>query len=153
VQCVPHRSAAWPSESRQEKQAAVPGFGDPCGPACPTSDPATTGPSWPQRSSTSSPAAGVTVDFAATRRNVPTRGSDVNALVGRTFRIGDALCEGRRLYEPLRPPEPAQRPIGLTTRRYGDGPRGRRLSNVAHVRHVAANWLPHYGASMLTHLR
>jgi hypothetical protein len=100
VQCVPHRSAAWPSESRQEKQAAVPGFGDPCGPACPTSDPATTGPSWPQRSSTSSPAAGVTVDFAAIRRNVPTRGSDVNALVGRTFRIGDVLCEGRRLCEP-----------------------------------------------------
>jgi MOSC domain-containing protein YiiM len=45
-------------------------------------------------------AAGVTVDFAATRRNVLTRGIDVNALVGRTFRIGDVLCEGRRLCEP-----------------------------------------------------
>jgi hypothetical protein len=45
-------------------------------------------------------AAGRTVDFAATRRNVLTRGIDVNALVGRTFRIGDVLCEGRRLCEP-----------------------------------------------------
>jgi MOSC domain-containing protein YiiM len=45
-------------------------------------------------------AAGVDVDFAATRRNVLTRGIDVNALVGRRFRIGDVLCEGRRLCEP-----------------------------------------------------
>jgi hypothetical protein len=45
-------------------------------------------------------AAGRTVDFAATRRNVLTRGVDVNALVGRTFRIGDVLCQGRRLCEP-----------------------------------------------------
>jgi hypothetical protein len=45
-------------------------------------------------------AAGHTVDFAATRRNVLTRGIDVNALVGRTFRIGEVLCEGRRLCEP-----------------------------------------------------
>jgi hypothetical protein len=45
-------------------------------------------------------AAGVTVDFAATRRNVLTRGIDVNALVGRTFRIGEVLCAGRRLCEP-----------------------------------------------------
>ena len=45
-------------------------------------------------------AAGVPVDFAATRRNVLTRGIDVNALVGRTFRIGDVLCRGRRLCEP-----------------------------------------------------
>ena len=45
-------------------------------------------------------AAGHTVDFAATRRNVLTRGIDVNALVGRTFRIGDILCQGRRLCEP-----------------------------------------------------
>jgi hypothetical protein len=43
---------------------------------------------------------GVHVDFAATRRNVLTHGIDVNALVGRTFRIGDVLCEGRRLCEP-----------------------------------------------------
>jgi hypothetical protein len=45
-------------------------------------------------------AAGVPVEFAATRRNVLTRGVDVNALVGRTFRIGGVLCRGRRLCEP-----------------------------------------------------
>jgi hypothetical protein len=45
-------------------------------------------------------AAGHTLDFAGTRRNVLTRGIDVNALVGRRFRIGDVLCEGRRLCEP-----------------------------------------------------
>jgi hypothetical protein len=45
-------------------------------------------------------AAGWPLDFAGTRRNVLTRGIDVNALVGRTFRIGDVLCEGRRLCEP-----------------------------------------------------
>src|SRR5207302_15076 len=45
-------------------------------------------------------AAGQVPDSAATRRNVLTRGIDVNALVGRTFRIGDVLCEGRRLCEP-----------------------------------------------------
>jgi hypothetical protein len=45
-------------------------------------------------------AGGVTVDFAATRRNVLTRGIDVNALVGRTFQIGEVLCAGRRLCEP-----------------------------------------------------
>ncbi|MCV2490321.1 hypothetical protein OF117_13205 [Geodermatophilus sp. YIM 151500] len=45
-------------------------------------------------------AAGHPLEFAATRRNVLTRGIDVNALVGRTFRIGDVLCAGRRLCEP-----------------------------------------------------
>ena len=45
-------------------------------------------------------AAGHTLDFASTRRNVLTRGIDVNALVGRTFRIGEVLCRGRRLCEP-----------------------------------------------------
>ncbi|MGY1712543.1 MOSC domain-containing protein [Geodermatophilus sp. SYSU D00758] len=45
-------------------------------------------------------AVGVAVDFAATRRNVLTRGIDVNALVGRRFRIGDVVCEGLRLCEP-----------------------------------------------------
>jgi hypothetical protein len=45
-------------------------------------------------------AAGQTLDFAGTRRNVLTRGIDVNALVGRRFRIGDVLCEGRRPCEP-----------------------------------------------------
>src|SRR3954447_4091484 len=36
----------------------------------------------------------------ATRRNVTTRGLDVNALNGRRFRIGTVLCEGTRLCEP-----------------------------------------------------
>jgi hypothetical protein len=44
--------------------------------------------------------AGLDLDFAGTRRNVLTRGIDVNGLVGRRFRIGDVLCEGRRLCEP-----------------------------------------------------
>jgi hypothetical protein len=45
-------------------------------------------------------AAGVTMSFADTRRNVLTRGVDVNALVGRRFRIGGVVCAGRRLCEP-----------------------------------------------------
>jgi hypothetical protein len=45
-------------------------------------------------------AAGSSLEFAGTRRNVLTRGLDVNALVGRRFRLGDVLCEGRRLCEP-----------------------------------------------------
>jgi hypothetical protein len=45
-------------------------------------------------------AAGQPLDFAGTRRNVLTRGIDVNALVGRRFRIGDVECEGLRLCEP-----------------------------------------------------
>ena len=35
-----------------------------------------------------------------TRRNITTRGIDVNALVGRRFRIGDVECEATRLCEP-----------------------------------------------------
>jgi MOSC domain-containing protein YiiM len=34
------------------------------------------------------------------RRNVVVRGTDLNALVGRTFTLGDLVCEGRRLCEP-----------------------------------------------------
>ena len=34
------------------------------------------------------------------RRNVVTRGIDLNALVGRRFRVGEAECVGRRLCEP-----------------------------------------------------
>jgi hypothetical protein len=45
-------------------------------------------------------AAGHPLDFAGARRNVLTRGVDVNALVGRTFRIGEVTCRGRRLCEP-----------------------------------------------------
>ena len=40
------------------------------------------------------------IDLAASRRNVATRGIDVNALVGRRFRLGDVLCQGLRLCEP-----------------------------------------------------
>jgi hypothetical protein len=40
------------------------------------------------------------LDFTSTRRNVLTRGIDVNALVGRDFSIGDVLCRGLRLAEP-----------------------------------------------------
>ena len=35
-----------------------------------------------------------------TRRNVTTRGVRLNDLVGRRFRVGDAVCEGTRLCEP-----------------------------------------------------
>ena len=45
-------------------------------------------------------AAGQEIEFPRTRRNVLTRGIDVNALVGRTFHIGDVRCVGRRLCEP-----------------------------------------------------
>jgi MOSC domain-containing protein YiiM len=34
------------------------------------------------------------------RRNVVTRGIDLNALVGRHFRVGDVQCYGQRLAEP-----------------------------------------------------
>lgn len=40
------------------------------------------------------------LDFASTRRNVLTRGIDVNALVGRDFTIGEVRCRGLRLAEP-----------------------------------------------------
>ena len=37
---------------------------------------------------------------AEARRNVVTRGIDLNALVGRRFRVGGVECVGRRLCEP-----------------------------------------------------
>ncbi len=42
----------------------------------------------------------LSVEPAATRRNVLTRGIDVNELVGKRFRIGDVECEGVELCEP-----------------------------------------------------
>jgi MOSC domain-containing protein YiiM len=42
----------------------------------------------------------VSVEPAATRRNVLTRGIDVNELVGKRFRIGNVKCEGIELCEP-----------------------------------------------------
>ena len=40
------------------------------------------------------------LDHAAARRNVVTRGVDLNALVGRRFRVGEVVCLGQRLCEP-----------------------------------------------------
>jgi len=45
---------------------------------------------------------GLDVSHAETRRNVLTRGVDLNALVGRRFRVGDVECEGVELCEPCR---------------------------------------------------
>ena len=38
--------------------------------------------------------------FLSTRRNILTRGLDVNALIGRDFTIGDVRCHGHRIAEP-----------------------------------------------------
>ncbi|UGS34159.1 MOSC domain-containing protein [Capillimicrobium parvum] len=43
---------------------------------------------------------GIALSGAAARRNVVTKGIDVNALVGRRFAIGDVECVGRRWCEP-----------------------------------------------------
>src|SRR5262249_39656609 len=43
---------------------------------------------------------GIEVTAAETRRNVLTRGIDVNALVGKRFRIGEIECMGVELCEP-----------------------------------------------------
>jgi MOSC domain-containing protein YiiM len=43
---------------------------------------------------------GAKIDYAEARRNVITSGIDLNALVGRRFRVGDAECLGQRLCEP-----------------------------------------------------
>jgi MOSC domain-containing protein YiiM len=43
---------------------------------------------------------GIVLAAAASRRNVLTRGVDVNALVGKRFRIGEIECVGVELCEP-----------------------------------------------------
>jgi MOSC domain-containing protein YiiM len=43
---------------------------------------------------------GITVSPAESRRQVATRGIDLNALVGRRFRVGVLECEGVELCEP-----------------------------------------------------
>jgi MOSC domain-containing protein YiiM len=43
---------------------------------------------------------GISIEPRESRRNVVTRGVDVNALVGKTFRIGDVECRGVELCEP-----------------------------------------------------
>jgi MOSC domain-containing protein YiiM len=45
---------------------------------------------------------GIELSHEASRRNVLTRGVDLNALVGRRFRVGAVLCEGVELCEPCR---------------------------------------------------
>lgn len=45
-------------------------------------------------------AAGVRIAPEAARRNVVTRGIDLDALVGRRFRVGEVACAGRRPCEP-----------------------------------------------------
>jgi MOSC domain-containing protein YiiM len=52
----------------------------------------------------------VSVEPAATRRNVLTRGIDVNALVGKRFRIGTVECEGVELCEPCQSLEAMTQP-------------------------------------------
>lgn len=46
--------------------------------------------------------AGLQIDAAATGRNLLTRGVDLNALVGRRFRVGALECRGIELCEPCR---------------------------------------------------
>jgi hypothetical protein len=43
---------------------------------------------------------GIALDAADARRNVVTRGIDLNALVGRRFQLGEVPCYGQRLAEP-----------------------------------------------------
>jgi MOSC domain-containing protein YiiM len=43
---------------------------------------------------------GISLEPRETRRNVVTRGIDVNELVGKRFRIGDVECQGVELCEP-----------------------------------------------------
>jgi MOSC domain-containing protein YiiM len=43
---------------------------------------------------------GIALSAAASRRNVLTRGIDLNALVGRRFTVGELVCEGIELCEP-----------------------------------------------------
>jgi MOSC domain-containing protein YiiM len=52
----------------------------------------------------------ISVEPAATRRNVLTRGIDVNALVGKRFRIGTVECEGVELCEPCQSLEAMTQP-------------------------------------------
>ena len=53
---------------------------------------------------------GIEVTAAESRRNVLTRGIDLNALVGKRFRVGDVECEGVELCEPCKHLESLTRP-------------------------------------------
>jgi MOSC domain-containing protein YiiM len=48
---------------------------------------------------------GIVLSPEATGRNVLTEGVDLNALVGRRFRVGAVECHGDRLCDPCRPLE------------------------------------------------
>ena len=43
---------------------------------------------------------GISIEARESRRNVVTRGIDVNELVGKRFRVGDVECQGIELCEP-----------------------------------------------------
>jgi MOSC domain-containing protein YiiM len=43
---------------------------------------------------------GISIEPRKSRRNVVTRGIDVNALVGKRFRVGNVECQGIELCEP-----------------------------------------------------
>jgi MOSC domain-containing protein YiiM len=53
---------------------------------------------------------GITLEARETRRNVVTRGIDVNELVGKRFRIGDVECQGVELCEPCAPLQAMTKP-------------------------------------------
>jgi MOSC domain-containing protein YiiM len=57
---------------------------------------------------------GIPLSAAESRRNVLVRGIDVNALVGKRFRIGDVECEGVELCEPCTHLEGMTRPGVIT---------------------------------------
>jgi hypothetical protein len=54
--------------------------------------------------------AAVDLSWEDARRNIVTRGADLNALVGRRFRVGPVECVGRRLAEPCAHLEKLVRP-------------------------------------------
>jgi MOSC domain-containing protein YiiM len=53
---------------------------------------------------------GVEITAAESRRNVLTRGIDLNALVGKRFRVGNVECLGVQLCEPCTSLEGMTRP-------------------------------------------
>ena len=69
------------------------------------------------------------LDFASTRRNVLTRGMEVNDLVGRDFTIGDVRCRGLRLAEPCAHLERLHGPGVLRPLIHGGGLRADLLSS------------------------
>ena len=52
---------------------------------------------------------GRTLGYAEARRNIVTRGIDLNALVGRRFRVGDVECLGPAALRTLLAPRTSHR--------------------------------------------